>query len=179
MIPRPELHVADRGARDRIRLDLRRHRAEQNMRAVDVAAEIGVKKSAFQRLELTTTWTVPRVQAWSRVLAHRFVMDIEGLVVPTGDGNVRAAILAATTTFGGLDEDQLHLFTTVNNLIWVRKRSGLTLQDVADRMQVTDNAIRGWEKDHTATHVRSVQRYARALGGAVGLGLDPVMAVVS
>jgi len=173
MIPRPELHVADAASREQVRLDLRRIRAVQELRAVHVAAELGIKLGAFQRLELTTTWTAPTVQAWSRVLDHRFLMTVEGLDAPAGDADATAVV-----TFGARDEDGQHLARVVSTLVRVRKRSGLTMQDLADRLQCTARAASDWEKDYAAKPVRSVQRYTRALGGSVGLGLTPVVVAV-
>jgi DNA-binding XRE family transcriptional regulator len=173
VISRPELHADDLRAREWISAELRRIRTGQGRPCRSVAADLGLKKNAYAHMEKVTTWTVPKVQAWARVLDHRFVMTIHGLATPD-DQDPTAAILAATTTFGGLDEDQLHLYTVVNDLIRVRKWFGMWQREVGRRLGVTENAVRGWEKDHSATHVRSVQRYARALGGSLELDVVPV-----
>jgi DNA-binding XRE family transcriptional regulator len=178
MILRPELHDDDPLNRERLLQQLRQVRREMGLGPGLFADGLGVTKTMFNHIETHTAWQVRRVQAWARLLDHRLRMTITGLVVP-GDNDPTAAILAATTTFGAFDEDQQHLFTVVNDLTRIRRHLGWGYQRMGQQMGVTDNAARAWERDHAATLVKMVQRYARGLGGALLLELEPVPALVA
>lgn len=178
MIHRPDLHAADPAARAAVQQHLRALRKSERLSAYEVSARLGLAVNAVRDLELKPPqWSVRRVQAWARALNHRFTMTLAGVAVPDGDDLI-TDLLTAATPFGAADEDRLHLFTVVNNLVRIRESAGITFQDIADRMGVHDRAVRGWEDHPDGSLVKTVQRYARAVGGELILEVTPVSAAV-
>lgn len=180
MIPRDDLNLDDLTARKALASTLWTERRRAGLTTVDLAGLLGVCRSTTNTMERSTSWAVPRVQAWARVLDLRFRMRLTGLIVPD-DGDVYAEILAMAmaTAFGSRDEDRLHLLATVNDLIRCRVAAGLTPADLGERIGVSGRAVELWEESHESTLLKLVQRYARGLGGSLALDVEPVPQVVA
>jgi predicted transcriptional regulator len=65
-------------------------------------------------------------------------------------------------------------FSLVHELISARTRAGLTQAEVADRMGTTQSVIARLEGGHRQPLMRTVQRYAEALGCRAVVRLEPV-----
>jgi len=55
-------------------------------------------------------------------------------------------------------------YEMARELIAARNRAGLTQSEVAERMGTTQSVVARWECGRRAPHVRTVQRYAHAVG---------------
>jgi transcriptional regulator with XRE-family HTH domain len=174
MIPRPELHPDDPAARVVLNRRLWKIRQDAGITTTELAARLGTGRETARDLEKSSSWEVRRVQAWARALDHRFAMIVTGIRLPEPDFDAMA--LRAVTTFGALDEDRLHLRIVVDDLVRAQRASGESITSFARRCGVNGRAIIGWERDHEATLLKMVQRYARALGGSLELAVLPVRA---
>lgn len=172
MIRRPELHPDDLTNRVALNRRLWALRQEASLSAVDLGTQLGMGRSAVNDMERDTSWAVRRVQAWSRGLGHQFRMTITGIAVPDTD-DLMAELYAVATPATDAEADQLHLLTVVNDLVRARQHLGITYRELSALMCVNDHAIRGWEDRPQGSMVKSVQRYARATGGALDLALVP------
>lgn len=61
-------------------------------------------------------------------------------------------------------EDQIEEFSMARELIAARSRAGMTQSEVAERMGTTQSAIARLEGGTRAPSMRTVQRYAQAVG---------------
>ncbi|MFO1252269.1 MAG: helix-turn-helix transcriptional regulator [Inhella sp.] len=61
-------------------------------------------------------------------------------------------------------EEQADEFNVARELIAARARAGMTQSDVAERMGTTQSVIARLEAGRSAPSLRSVQRYAEAVG---------------
>jgi hypothetical protein len=104
-------------------------------------------------------------------------MSITGLIIPELD--LGADLLRMAVPFGGLDEDGLHLLAVVDDLARYRTCHGITFAAVGKRIGVDGSAVRGWEDQPARLLLKTVQRYARGLGGALDLKVVPVDVAVS
>lgn len=77
---------------------------------------------------------------------------------------LKRQLLADTTTRTAYDA-QAGEFDMARELIAARSRAGLTQSDVADRMGTTQSVIARLESGKRAPSMRTVQRYAQAVGG--------------
>jgi DNA-binding XRE family transcriptional regulator len=64
-------------------------------------------------------------------------------------------------------------FETARELITARSLAGLTQGEVAERMGTTQSVIARLESGKQAPSLRTVQRYARAVGARAVLRLEP------
>lgn len=58
-------------------------------------------------------------------------------------------------------------------LIEARARAGLSQAEVAERMDTTQSVIARLESGRAAPNIRTVERYARAVGGSLSLRIEP------
>jgi len=180
MIDRPDLRSEDLANRVALRDLLRQVRVDTHgsLRGLrNASREAGLGARFVEDCEDTAQWGVRRVQTWARFLGHRFRMDITGLTVPD-DGDITAAVLADVVTFGWADEDQVHIRQVVNNLARIRRHQQISYGRLSRIVGCGDRAIQGWEDQPERCHVKTVQRYARGLGGALALDVVPMPAVV-
>lgn len=71
-------------------------------------------------------------------------------------------------------EAQAEEFAAARELIAARARAGLTQGEVAQRMGTTQSAVARLEGGKTTPSIRSLQRYAQAIGCKVALKLETV-----
>lgn len=178
MIDRPDLHPDDLAERVRMRDQLRQERQDRKLSGRALSELAGWNGWAVEDLETKTNWGLRRVMPWARILDHRLRMTITGLTLPDDD-DLLAEMLAVAVPFGGLDEDTLHVRAVVNDLARIRAAQGISAREFALRVQAGDKAVRGWEDKPTHCLVKTVQRYARGLGGALNLALEPVTTAVA
>lgn len=136
------------------------HGSYRKMRSVSEAAGYGSR--FIEDCEGTTQWGVRRVNKWARLLEHRFTMTITGLTIP--DSDLSADLLRLGTPFGGLDTDDLHLLTVVDDLARYRIHHRISYMDVGRCAGIDGSAVRGWEDQPRHLLLMTVQRYTRALG---------------
>lgn len=67
-------------------------------------------------------------------------------------------------------------FETARELIAARNLAGLTQGEVAQRMGTTQSVIARLESGKQAPSLRTVQRYARAVGGRAVVRIEPANA---
>lgn len=65
-------------------------------------------------------------------------------------------------------------FETARELIAARTQAGLTQSDVAQRMGTTQSVIARLESGKRAPSMRTVQRYAQAVGARAVVRIEPV-----
>ena len=65
-------------------------------------------------------------------------------------------------------------FAAARDLIAARARAGLTQSEVAQRMGTTQSAVARLEGGKAAPSIRSLQRYAQAIGCRLALKLEAV-----
>ncbi|WP_433731107.1 hypothetical protein ACQP2Y_21835 [Actinoplanes sp. CA-051413] len=178
MIDRPDLDEQDFINRLRLRDDLRdlRRSAGLSCRAVSFAA--GLNHRAIHEAESTLQWSVARVQRWARALDRRFTMTIVGLSLPDDD-DFEAELLRLATPFGGADADHLHVRAVVNDLRRIHWAQGLSNQALAKKIGGSNRAIARWAEKPHACYLKTLQRYARGLGGSLALEVVPVNVAVS
>jgi hypothetical protein len=178
VIDRPDLDPADFAARVAVRERLRVIRRERKLSCRALCELAGWSRWTVDHLEHAENWGVRRIQAWSRALDHRFRMTIAGLVVPDDD-NLDAELLRVATPFGALDADNLHTQAIVLDLARVRVAKGIGYSALGAHIGAGDRAVRGWEDKPTRCYVKTIQRYARGLGGSLVLEVVPVAVAVS
>jgi len=76
---------------------------------------------------------------------------------------LKAQLLADPSTRAAYDA-QADEFAVARELIAARTQAGLTQADVAERMGTTQSVIARLESSKRAPSLRSVQRYAQAIG---------------
>jgi hypothetical protein len=180
VIDPPDLHPQDYANRVALRDRLRQVRVEsygsyRRMRPASAAAGLGGR--FLEDCEITTQWGTRRLARWARLLEHRFRMHLTDLVVPDDD-DLDAALLAVATPFGGVDEDQLHVRTVVNDLARIHRGQGLTNYALAKRIGCSNRAIARWSEKPDRCYLKTLQRYARGLGGSLALEVAPVSVAV-
>ena len=180
MINRPDLDQADSDSRAVLRARLKEIRkttvgVQAEARIISQAAGLGVR--FVEDCEAAPQWGAQRVARWARLLGHRFTMTITGLDLPELDFD--AELLRMAVPFGGLDEDTLHLLAVVDDLARYRIHTGLTYAEIGRRTGSDGSAVRGWEDQPAKLLLKTVQRYTRALGGALLLDVVPANAAVS
>jgi hypothetical protein len=178
VIDRPDLDPADFTARIAVRDRLKQIRLDRKLSCRALCEVAGWSRWTADHLEHAENWGVRRVQAWSRVLDHRLRMTVVGLVVPDDD-NLDAELLRIATPFGALDEDNLHTQAVVLDLARIRAGKGIGYSALGVRIGAGDRAVRGWEDKPTHCYVKTIQRYARGLGGSLTLDVVPVNVAVA
>ena len=86
---------------------------------------------------------------------------------------VKHELLADPATRSEYDA-QADEFDMARELIAARARAGLTQSDVAERMGTTQSVIARLEGGKRAPSLRTVQRYAQALGARAVVRIEPV-----
>ena len=71
-------------------------------------------------------------------------------------------------------QNQAAEFDMARELIAARARAGLTQNDVAQRMGTTQSVIARLEGGQRAPSLRTVQRYALAVGGRAVVRIEPM-----
>ena len=80
--------------------------------------------------------------------------------------------LLANPAVQAAHKDQAAEFDMARELIAARSRAGLTQSDVAERMGTTQSVIARLEGGKAAPSLRSVQRYAEAVGARAVVRLE-------
>lgn len=169
-----DLDQADMAARVVLCGQLRDLRKAAGLSGESVARSAGFGNlGAVRTLERQTSWLAPKAQRWARGLDHVLRLQITGLTV--ADDTPDSLVLKWTTTFGGTDEDHMHLLVIANDLVRTRLAAGISRVEMAERCGVTEGAIRDWEDAPAVSLLRLFQRYGRALGGAIHLDVQPVL----
>ncbi|MFG3514802.1 helix-turn-helix domain-containing protein [Streptomyces bobili] len=70
-------------------------------------------------------------------------------------------------------EDGEAYASLVESLVVLRKRRGLTQQDVADHMETTQSVVSDFERVGGNARYSTLQRYARAVGARLCSMIDP------
>ena len=81
--------------------------------------------------------------------------------------------LLANPAVQAAHKDQAAEFDMARELIAARSRAGLTQSDVAERMGTTQSVIARLESGKQAPSLRTVQRYARAVGARAVVRIEP------
>ena len=84
--------------------------------------------------------------------------------------------LLATPAVQAAYESQAPEFEMARELIAARTRAGMTQSDVAQRMGTTQSVVARLEGGKAAPSMRSVQRYALAVGAHAVVRLEPAHA---
>jgi transcriptional regulator with XRE-family HTH domain len=169
-----DLHADDTAARAALRELMVRLRQDAGLTQPDLASRLGITRSSVNDMERATSWAVRRVQAWCRALNHQLVLSVDGIAVPARP-DLWAELYTVAAAPSDAGRDRLHLLATVHDLIRAREALGWTGEELARRAGVHGRAIRQWEDSPDGSMVSSVQRYARALGGALTLTVVPVL----
>lgn len=85
---------------------------------------------------------------------------------------IKRELLAKPDTRAAYDA-QADEFSIARELIAARTRAGLTQADVAERMGTTQSVIARLEGGKRAPSMRTVQRYAQALGARAVVRIEP------
>lgn len=181
MIDLPDLDPRDGVNRIVLRGQLKTIREDtygscRRMRSVSEAAGYGSR--FVEDCEDNLQWGVSRVTRWARLVEHRFVMTIEGLTLPDDD-DLTAELLRVATPYGYFDEDQLHVRAVVNDLARIHRGQGLTNYALAKKIRCSNRAIARWTEKPDRCLLKTVQRYARGLGGSLALEVMPAGVAVT
>ena len=87
--------------------------------------------------------------------------------------DLKAQLLANPAIAAEYDA-QAEEFAAARELIAARARAGLTQSEVAQRMGTTQSAVARLEGGKAAPSIRSLQRYAQAIGCRLALNLETV-----
>ena len=87
--------------------------------------------------------------------------------------DLKAQLLANPAIAAEYDA-QAEEFAAARELIAARARAGLTQSEVAQRMGTTQSAVARLEGGKAAPSIRSLQRYAQAIGCRLALKLEAV-----
>lgn len=69
-------------------------------------------------------------------------------------------------------DDARHLQQLLDRLVELRRELGLTQQEVAARMDISQPTLSQFESERSDPHFSTVQRYARALGTRLIVDVD-------
>lgn len=171
-----DLHPADRANRDQLASQLRQIRVNLGISGAHLGTMLGyTHKSSVGAMERRRSWEIRTLQAWARALHHQFTLTITGLAVPR-DGDPLNAIYANQQPSAPAAIDRLLLRRTVNDLARIR-RSRMSAERLASLIGCTEEVVCWSESNPDGARLASVQRVARALGGALVPGLAPVRAL--
>lgn len=148
-----------------------RYAAALTQRAL--AERLAVCQSRVHYIETGTNWDLATLQSYVRGCGRRLSIEVQGLPDVSGDGDAYAAVLAAMRPADPRAVDEHARLVTHNDLIRARRATGLTIADVSRRMGRSDTAVGAWERDGSNPQLDSLQRYARALGGALTAAVAP------
>lgn len=73
-----------------------------------------------------------------------------------------------------IGEDTDHFFDFIEEARELRRKSGATQKDMAERMETTQSCVSDFEKLGGDPRIHTIQRYARAMGYRVKLSLEKV-----
>ncbi len=144
-------HIVDAEHRLRLLRQLRNIRCANGMTLRDVGDDLHVTFGAVSAFERHHNPRVGTAQRYARALGHR--VDIRILRIP---GTTPAP-------FGLGDAEAVEHCRS--ELAAARQRLGLSLRDVARRMQVSRHAVRLFEIESRDPYLSTLQERTRALGG--------------
>lgn len=168
--PRAPHHPNDIASRRELARQLRRVRERLGMTQLDVAEDLGVVKSAVQKMESATgrDAVIATVQRHGRALDHavRFrLLDLDAAELPSYPHLTPA------------DADSRHRVDIRTQLVDVRHALGMSQAVVAQGMGVWYQAVHQVESGVSEPLLSTFQRYARALGGRLVARVVPAPAV--
>lgn len=169
-----DLHPDDATTRNMIRLLLMSARRDQRLGQRTVAARLGRGQSNVSQLEHRTHWLVATVQQWARAVGWRLVLTPMGLPDLSGDGDQYAAVLARIRPTSAVHTDELARARLRNDLVRARRLLRIRHAAMAEVLGCSARSVGMWETSAAdSVSLPAAQRYARALGGAVWVGLEP------
>lgn len=138
-----DLHPDDTALRAYLNDELRAGRIADGLSQCDLADRMGVTQSAVARMEHRLTWRMRTLYARSRALGCTLTVVIDGRPIHglTDVARCRLAVLRISIA---------------------RQVAGLSERDVADRLGVSESAVRGWEDNPDNPVFAELQRHARA-----------------
>jgi DNA-binding transcriptional regulator YiaG len=167
-----DLHEDDLAMRIALADELREIREARGIDTGDLAAILGVTRTAVRALERRTSWEAPTIMRYARPIGRRIEFYLDGLEVPEDD-DVISVIYAAIEPSSPEQEDKAHWRRICNDLRRIR-RANHTAVSFARTLGVNENAVHYWEANPDGSSIISAQRHARGLGGRLGYRLHEI-----
>jgi DNA-binding XRE family transcriptional regulator len=167
-----DLHPDDTAMRHMIR-DLLiglRYRTKPRMGQRQLAARIGCHQTSVAGMEASTSWKASTLQRWARAHNRRLILTPIGL--PADPGIDPAAIIYTDP----VKADEWTIASTIALITEARRLAGITPEAVADLLGVGTRALWAIENQETDPLLASIQRYCRAVGGALWVGVEALPA---
>lgn len=161
-----DLHPDDAAMRLMLRdlLVYYRNRATLSQRAL--AGRMGQTQGAIGQIEHADSWRVSTLQRWARGVDARLLLRPLGL--PETDLAVQAFRPADPVRADAWDLAEVR-----EVLVTARRFLGVTQVALGEVLECSDRAVAAVELGETDVLLGTVQRYCRALGGALWVGLGP------
>ena len=160
----PGEYADDHQARKALVELLRTIRLNRGVTQKVLAERLAVDHSQIGNLENGTNWRVATLQRWCRGLGMRLQLTLRGLPEPV-EADELEAVYARMHPTTPADIDHLALLRLLNYLTRVRRHLGLSGEALARRMGLSKRAPATWEARGENSHLNTMQRYARGLGG--------------
>jgi transcriptional regulator with XRE-family HTH domain len=162
-----DLHPDDRAARLALRgMLIDRREQEYGFTLQQLADQIGTHRATVRAMEAGESWQVATVQRWVRALGWRLALRPDWL---TDEADPLAALRPADPQRA----DTWDRGVLVETLIDARTDLGVTQATLAERLGVTNQAVSFLELGGgTGLMLASAQRYCRALGGSLWIGVE-------
>jgi transcriptional regulator with XRE-family HTH domain len=147
-----DLHPDDLATRRRLAADLRAARVAAGLSHSDLANRLGIRKADIGRMETRLTWRMDTLYRRARAISRVLALSIDGRPV---------------NGFGAADLCS----QAMSRIVVARACAGLTEADIADRLGVTPQAVRMWDRCTNPTLV-ALQRHARAADVPLTVALE-------
>lgn len=167
-----DLHPDDRDVRIGLRDALVERRQRLGLSQHRLAERLGVAQATVAYLENRETWRLASVQRWARGLRWRLVLRLENL--PGADDE-------PATVFRPTDPDRADLWdqaAIVEQMSAARAALGVTKTELGRRLGTNEQAVAHVERLDNGPGLMFItpQRHCRALGGALWVGTESLVA---
>lgn len=168
-----DLHADDTAMRHMIR-DLLiglRYRTKPRISQRQLADRIGCHQTSVAGMETSTAWKASTVQRWARGHGRRLILTPVGL---PADPNIEPTAIVYSEPDKA---DEWARASAIAVIADARKLAGISQEAVADVLGVGTRSVWAIENQETDPLLASMQRYCRAVGGALWVGVEALPAV--
>lgn len=164
----PDLHPDDLAMRVMIRDLLIHYRTRDGIGQRELAKRMGLTQGAVSKFERGTSWLVSSLQRRAGVHDRRLVVRLVGLPEPPDE----VLALAAMRPTDPVRAEAWDRAAVAAELAAARNTLGVTQEQVGEVLGCGKRAVAYIEGDDKDALLVSWQRYCRALGGALWVGLE-------
>ncbi|MEV0214257.1 hypothetical protein [Micromonospora sp. NPDC050695] len=173
-----DLHPDDTTHRHHLAAQLHAARDAAGISAGRLAVALGYRDhSGVRQMERRHAWQAATLQRWARALGQQVTFTLHDLTVPN-DADTLAHIYTATLATQDLDPVYVDLVVVrqaVNDLARIRRHL-MGAPEFGRRVDLDATSVLWREANPDGVRISVLQQTARALGGALTVGLTPAPA---